>query len=446
MYLILLILFIIFQVIYIAVPLLKEKPRNNLKSILEKEQKGLTVLVPAYNEELVVEKCIKSMVNVNYQNHEVIIINDGSTDLTMELLSQMLELEGEERVCQGKLDYKQVKGFYHSRKYHNIYVIDKYNGGKADSLNAGIDYSGHDIVITLDADSVLEKNSLMYINQGFDEQNVIAIGGLVHIIQGFEKHGNGYKPSLKHANALVKHQIIQYLCGFCLNKYTHSCFNAITVIAGAFGAFRKEVLFNVDGFRQTVGEDMDITLKVQKYMKQNNKKEKMTFMPEAICYTQCPSDLKNLFNQRFRWQRAFIDCVIYYWDDLFKNFSFLTSMYLLFDSFILGTLVSFSVIMIPLLILLSPKMGILALVSMLVTAAITGLLQDLVVLIVLRRYGYRYTVSGYLKFIGFALYECMTLRFFGIIYAVFGSMSYFVNTHGWKKIDRIELDTESSKL
>lgn len=339
---VLFILFIIFQLVYIIIPLLKERPDRAAMNMTSEEEKGLTILVPAYNEELVIHKCLGSLVNVNYTHHEIIIINDGSTDQTLWVLMESLGLVIDDRRCARKLHYARVREFYHSTLYPNVYVINKENGGKADSLNAGIDYSTNGIVITLDADSLLEKDSLKYISHAFDSsEEVIAVGGMVHIAQGFENDNGTLRPSLKNTNALIRHQMIQYLTGFCLNKYTHSRLNAITVIAGAFGAFQKEVLFRVNGFRQTVGEDMDITLKFQKYIKQNNKNERMLFIPEAICYTQCPEDFKNLINQRFRWQRAFIDCIIYYWNDLFNNFCFFTSMYLLFDSFILGTLVSF---------------------------------------------------------------------------------------------------------
>lgn len=442
MHILLFILFIFFQLGYILIPLLKERPQKNLA--LSETEKALTILVPAYNEEMVIEKCVNSLIHVDYTNYEIIIINDGSTDQTLSTLKTVLGLEKDNRHCLNKLSYNTVKGFYHATKYENIYVIDKANGGKADSLNAGIDYSNNNIVITLDADSLLDKNSLHYISHGFEDDHVVAVGGMVHIAQGFTLENDTYRPSLKNTNALIKHQMIQYLAGFCLNKYTHSCLNTITVIAGAFGAFKKDVLLSVDGFRQTVGEDMDITLKFQKYMKQNNANEKMLFIPEATCYTQCPSDFRNLMNQRFRWQRAFIDCVIYYWNDLFKNFSFLTSMYLLFDSFILGTLVSFSVILIPILILLWPPTGLWALLILLMTSFITAIVQDITILIVLHRYDYIFSLKDYIKFILFAVFESLSYRFLGIIYAVFGTISYFINTNSWKKIDRVEINLETA--
>lgn len=437
------VIFVFFQIVYIFLPLIKERPNRAPLKLKREDEKGLTILVPAYNEELVIEKCCTSLINVNYEHYEIILINDGSTDETLQKLQEFLHLEPDDRSCSNKLPYGRVISFYRSLIYPNVFVIDKKNGGKADSLNAGIDYSMNEIVITLDADSLLEKDSLKYISCAFESQQVVAVGGMVHIIQGFVNNKGTLKPSLKNTSALIKHQIIQYLAGFSLNKYTHSCFNAITVIAGAFGAFKKEVLFKVGGFRKTVGEDMDITLKFQKYIKQNKQNEKMLFIPEALCFTQCPEDLKNLMNQRFRWQRAFIDCIIYYWNDLFNNFSFLTSMYLLFDSFILGTLVSFSTILIPLLIFILPNSGVWALNILLLTSFCTALLQAISMLFVMHRFEYKLSIMDYIRFIGFAVIDCFTYRYLGIIYTVFGTISYFINTHGWKKIQRVQLNPKT---
>lgn len=439
MHIVLFVLFVCFQVLYIIVPLIKERPKKETILVSTQEEKGISILVPAYNEETVIEKCVLSLLDLNYTNYEIIIINDGSSDNTIQVLKSMLDLEEKNKVINGRLKYKKVNSIYSSKKYPKICVIDKDNGGKADSLNAGIDYSENEIVITLDADSILEKNSLKHICSGFNSEKVVAVGGMVNIIQGFIKENDKFKPSLKNANALVKHQTIQYLAGFYLNKFTHSCFNCITVIAGAFGAFKKDVLFSVGGFRKTVGEDMDITLKFQKYIKQNKKGEKMLFVPDAMCYTQCPEDFKNLITQRFRWQRAFIDCVIYYWNDLFKNFSVMTSIYLLFDSLILGTLVSYFVPFIPIIMLFSLETGVRAIMALLITSFTVSLIQNICILIVSKRYEYKLSFKDYIKYICFSIYDSFTYRFLGIFYATIGTISYFTNTVSWKKIKRVEI-------
>lgn len=166
-------IFIGFQTLYTVIPLFfsKVKKLNN-----ECDEKSISVLVPAYNEELTIKNCIDAMEGLNYCNYEVIIINDGSKDQTFQKLHELLDLSISDREAEGKLSYAAIKGIYFSEKYEKIFVIDKVNGGKADSLNAGIDCANTDIVITLDADSMLEINSLKYVNQYFQDDKIIALG------------------------------------------------------------------------------------------------------------------------------------------------------------------------------------------------------------------------------------------------------------------------------
>ncbi|MGL5675411.1 MAG: glycosyltransferase [Cellulosilyticaceae bacterium] len=448
MHWLLFILFFIFEGLYLLLPLFLIKPKkvDSLTSLHLKDlpEEGMSVLIPAYNEKEVIYKCVDSIIQANYSNYEIIIINDGSTDSTLDILKEHFQLYPITRSCAGQLTYQPVKAVYQSQVVSNVIVIDKYNGGKADSLNAGIDYSSKEVMITLDADSMIEKDSLKYINQSFEDPHVIGVGGMVHIVQGFNPTPEGYKLKNKRLPALVHHQITQYLKGFYLNKYTQSHFNAITVIAGAFGAFKKDVLFTVNGFRQTVGEDMDITLKIQKYMHQHKaQKLKMRFTPQAICYTQCPSDMNNLLHQRFRWQRAFIDCVFCYWDDLFTNLSTATSLYLLFDSLILGTIGAFFAITWASVILLSPGDNWTFVVLLFVFTSILSVLQNLCSIIIMRRFNQKYSLEGALRLILFGIFDVATFRLLGILYATLGSCSYFWNTHGWKKITRVEFQEEA---
>lgn len=138
--------FLVFQLLYTIIPLLCSKVKKLNPDLAEK---SISVLVPAYNEELTIKNCIDAMAGLHYENYEIIIINDGSKDATFARLDELLELEPDDREADNKLAYKPIKGFYRSRQYPRIYVIDKLNGGKADSLNAGIDCAASDIVITL---------------------------------------------------------------------------------------------------------------------------------------------------------------------------------------------------------------------------------------------------------------------------------------------------------
>ena len=193
----------------------------------------------------------------------------------------------------------------------------------------------------MDADSVLEPNALAAMNTAFEDEKVIAAGGMVQISQGYNGSYLMPKPVF-NVSGIIRYQIIQYLTDFYLHKTTQSKLKSITVIAGAFGAFRRYALFDVKGYRKTVGEDLDITLRMQNLVKKKYKNYKLLFVPYAICFTECPSTFKSLFNQRIRWQKGFLDCVIHFRKSFFIRLGFPVSTYLLLDSLILGNYKCFS--------------------------------------------------------------------------------------------------------
>lgn len=425
------IIFLGFQLLYTIIPLLFSKVKQLNGELCEK---SISVLVPAYNEELTIKNCIEAMNLVNYRNYEVIIINDGSTDNTFQHLNELLNLKPVQRTGDGKLAYQAIKGIYGSTLHEHIYVIDKLNGGKADSLNAGIDCAQSDIVITLDADSMLEINSLKYVNQYFHDEDIIALGGTVKIVQGAEKQ-NGVIVEKFASKGLIKSQIINYIHGFYVRKLTQSVFNSIVVISGAFGAFYKDILVQVNGFRSTVGEDIDITLKIHEYIKANRLKKKLVYAPEAVCYTECPENLKNFNKQRIRWQKAFVDCILIYWSQLSQRFSLGVSLFFAIDGFVLGTLTAFTTIIYFINILLYggsiTHMLILFAIIILVNAA-----QMILSLYLCKKYGSSYTFRDYLYMFLFSQYEILTYRNLMLYLNIMGTIRYFDNDEGWGFVER----------
>ncbi|GGC84314.1 glycosyl transferase family 2 [Thalassobacillus devorans] len=426
-------LFIVFRLFYIFVPIFSIK--NNDKLQLLNEEKGITVLVPAYNEEAIITDCLKGLLNVNYKNFEAIFINDGSGDRTFSVLEEILELNPLERVKAGELSHKPTKGIYQSDKYPHIYVIDKINGGKADALNAGIELTSNEIIVTLDADSILDTNALQAVNTTFEEDRVIAAGGMVQISQGYR--GSHKKPTpVFSTSGLIRFQIIQYMTDFYLHKFTQSKMGAITVIAGAFGAFRRHALFEVDGYRNTVGEDMDITLKIQKLLRTKYKNKKMVIMSHALCFTECPATFIDLYRQRIRWQKAFIDCIWTYKYMFFRKLRFLPSLYLLLDSLILGTLCAFIVLTAPFIIILNPSNFIIAL-GLFTLAYVIALYQGAAALFISRRYGVSYTKNDYMRVVMFLPFEIISYRLLGLLFVSLGTILYLKNKKGWAASRRV---------
>ncbi|MDR0269666.1 glycosyltransferase [Paenibacillus sp.] len=425
------VVFLVFQVLYTVIPLFCSKVKKLDPDLTEK---SIAVLVPAYNEELTIKNCIDAMAGLHYDNHEIIIINDGSKDETFSRLDELLQLEPDGRRPGYQLAYKPVKGVYRSNRYANIFVIDKQNGGKADSLNAGIDYAISEVVITLDADSMLETNALKYVNQYFHNNDIVALGGTVKIVQGAEKRDGTIVEKFR-GPGLIKSQIINYTHGFYVRKLTQSFFNSIVVISGAFGAFYKDILVQVNGFRSTVGEDIDITLKIHEYLKANNLKKKLVYAPEAVCYTECPENLPNFYKQRIRWQKAFVDCILIYWSRLSRNFSAGVNLFFAIDGFMLGTFSTFTTLIYLVQALLFRGNVMHALIFLLISVVVNAL-QIIISLGLCKKYGSSYTAMDYVKMFLFSQVELLTYRNLQFYINIVGTLKYFDNDEGWGFVER----------
>lgn len=201
-------------------------------------------------------------------------------------------------------------------------MIDQLNGGKSVALNTGISMATGEIVITLDADSILESDSLSVINESFADPKVIAAGGMVQVGQLINRKGN----IIYGKNWIIKYQLSGYLSSFYVCKVTQAKLSVLGVVSGAFGAFRLNILQQIGGYKDTLGEEMEITFRLQKVIYERKMGEKMIFVPEGICYTEVPEDFKSLLYQRVRWQKGFLDCINLYKKDFFikisKRFSF----------------------------------------------------------------------------------------------------------------------------
>lgn len=435
---VLLTIFLFFQLLYIFIPLFST---NGISPVNKTQiEKGMTILIPAFNEEKTILNCLQGIMNVSYENLEAIFISDGSTDKTFELLYNYLNAQPSKKMPAGKISHEHVIGCYQSVTYPNIYLIEKVNGGKADALNAGIEYASYDIIITLDADSILDPNALHAMNAAFDDEKVIAAGGMVQISQGF--NGSYIKPKpMFNISGLIRYQVIQYLTDFYLHKTTQAKLRSITVIAGAFGAFRRHALFEVQGYRKTVGEDLDITLKLHTLIKKKYKWHKLIFVPNAICYTECPSTFKDLLSQRIRWQKGFIDCLLHYKKSFFVNLGIPVSIYMLVDSLILGTLNAFPTMLVPLLIVINHNYGIT--LFFLSITFLLALYRSITTMVISRRYGHKYSPKDYLKLTLFIPIEILTYRLLGLVFVTFGTILYAKNKEGWDSVERIGVNNQS---
>ncbi|MCK4956633.1 MAG: glycosyltransferase family 2 protein, partial [Candidatus Cloacimonetes bacterium] len=280
----------------------------------------VSIIVPAYNEEVTILHSIQMLLALDYPNFEVIVINDGSSDKTLETVLKNFELnEFEQKKIATTIPTRSVKKIY---KKNNLIVIDKENGGKADAINVGINYSNKKLICTIDADSVLDKMALKQTVQPMlDDENVFVSGGQLAVANGVQLKDNKVINSSLPKNIWVQWQIIEYLKSFMIARYSMSKMNAIMIMSGAFSVYRKKDLLVVGGFltkhndsefikqiggngRQTVCEDMEIVVRMWRYFYEKSKKAKAVFLPHPVCWTEVPDNSGFLLKQRNRWHRG----------------------------------------------------------------------------------------------------------------------------------------------
>lgn len=269
----------------------------------------ISILVPAFNERSTIVTSVRSLLQLSYPDFEIIVINDGSTDETFETLKREFFLVPFPEAYRQQLDTRPIRAVYRSTSHNNLRVIDKENGGKADSLNAGINVSRSPLFCCVDADSILDKDSLHKVVQPFLEDSlVVATGGSIRIANGC-KVNNGFIEVVDLPGKLLPLlQVVEYVRAFLFGRMGWSPLNAMLIVSGAFGLFKKEVVIEVGGYLpDTIGEDMEITMRIHKHYRLSRKKYRIVFVPDPICWTEVPEDMATLKNQRIRWQRGLLE-------------------------------------------------------------------------------------------------------------------------------------------
>ncbi|MDP4146320.1 MAG: glycosyltransferase [Bacillota bacterium] len=269
----------------------------------------ISVLVPAYNEEDTIVDNIQSLLALNYPLFEVIVINDGSKDKTFNKVIEAYNLIEVNQPVRYLIRTKKIKGVYRNINIPNLILVDKENGGKADALNAGINISRYPVFTSIDADSILESDSLVRVIMPFIEHKLtVAVGGIVRIANGSTiKDGKVQAVGLPK-NRLAMFQIVEYLRAFLTGRMGWDALGCLLIISGAFGAFKKDVVIEVGGYTSnTIGEDMELVIKIHKHLRSNKTKYKIKFIPDPVCWTQAPEKVKDLKGQRRRWQIGLMD-------------------------------------------------------------------------------------------------------------------------------------------
>ena len=280
-------------------------PELDTSVLIEESTPPVTILVPAYNEGKHVVETVRGLLRLNYSQLEVVVINDGSTDDTLDQLKDAFELKVSPRPVQQSIPTRRMRGLYHSQSEDRVWVVDKENGGKADALNAGINATQTPIFCAIDADTVVLSDALLRLTEPFiyGPEEVVAVGGTVRVGNGCDIEDGEVNEVAPPDNWWARFQNVEYLRAFIFGRLGFNRLGGNLIISGAFGLFSRRAVVEVGGYdTSTVGEDMELVVRLHRYASEQG--GKVVQLAEPIAYTEVPEDLRGLAVQRARWHRG----------------------------------------------------------------------------------------------------------------------------------------------
>jgi cellulose synthase/poly-beta-1,6-N-acetylglucosamine synthase-like glycosyltransferase len=402
----------------------------------------VSIIIPAHNEEPMIVNSVATALAINYPEFEVIVVNDGSRDRTLRRLIETFDLAGSQRPYRATFPTSRIRRIYYSKTHSNLYVIDKENGGKADALNAGVNFSRYRYVCNTDADTLFEKDALIRVIRHIvrDPRRIVAVGGQVRVGNGFRvQHGEIVERHLP-SKLLPKFQIVEYLRTFLGNRVGWSSMNAMLLISGAFGMWRRDALVSVGGFnREIIGEDLEVTMRFHRVFRKRKEEYAVVALPDPVCWTEAPEDIHSFYQQRNRWHRVLLES---YWThrEMLLNTKFgavgLLGMpyYLFFE--ILGP---FMEVFSYFVILGAYGLGFLQIETLvlflLLSVGYTTFLNILAILIEELHY-HTYSLSEVLQLILVGFLDNLGYRQLSMVIRVVATVDWLSKSRGWGKISR----------
>lgn len=277
---------------------------------------GVSIVIPSYNEEVVIVNSVQATLSLEYPRHEVIVVDDGSTDATFEKLRKTFDLVQVDREIPSDLPTRGAILEVHIPRNGRtrLVVVRKENSGKTDSVSVGINAAVEPLVVFVDADSILGPDALILVTKPFadDPTRVVATGGVIRAANGCKVVGGRIVEFNLAKPWIVRIQVVEYLRAFLFGRSGWSEFGALILISGAFAVFRRDVLVEVGGLDQdSIGEDFEIVLRIHRHMIENSRDYRVQFVAEPVAWTEVPITSKVLRLQRKRWHRGL-------WETLWK--------------------------------------------------------------------------------------------------------------------------------
>ena len=277
---------------------------------------SISIIAPAYNEERTIVENIRALLSSYYNNLEVIIVNDGSTDETFKRMVEAYSLERVNYYFDYRLPCQRIRGVYKSknRSFKNLTVIDKVNGGKADALNAGINTSRKELICCIDVDSIMEPAAMLKMVKPFMEETdkkIIGTGGVIRIANSCVIEDGEIKDIRLPKDFLLRAQVLEYTRAFLLARMAWGKLNGLLLISGALGLFDKETVIKCGGYStKTVGEDMELVVRMRRYMAEQKIPYQISYIPDPLVWTEVPPETKALARQRNRWTRGTLETLL----------------------------------------------------------------------------------------------------------------------------------------
>jgi len=271
--------------------------------------KSISILAPAYNEEASIIESTEALLHLEFADYEVVVINDGSKDETLQKLIDYYQLKKIDRYIPKSIETQPVKAVYGSHRHPNLIVVDKFNGRKADALNAGINVSRKDLICAVDSDTLLEPTVLQQMLMAFvANPDTVAVGGVVRVANGCTFELGEVKEVKVPDSVLGRVQAVEYLRAFLFGRTGWDYFDSLLIISGAFGVFDRESVIKVGGYlHDTVGEDMELVVRLHRHYRDRGEKYRIRFLPQPVCWTEVPESWQSLGRQRNRWHRGLAD-------------------------------------------------------------------------------------------------------------------------------------------
>lgn len=291
-----------------------EEPRDQLLG--SRVTPRVSILAPAYNEATTVSESVRALLTLTYPSLEVVLVNDGSPDETLDILKRDFALAEVLPIFRAQLRSEPVRGIYRSRLSPQLVVVDKQNGGKADALNAGLNVASGSLVCAVDADTLIEPDGLLRMVRPFLERDdIAAAGATIRVANGSTVRGGRVVRPRVPRKPIAGVQAVEYLRAFLFGRLGWNRLGGNLVISGAFGLFHRESVMAAGGYlHETVGEDMELVARLRRWGMEHNGPHRVVFVAFPVAWTEVPESMRVLGRQRDRWHRGLADVLWRYRD------------------------------------------------------------------------------------------------------------------------------------